>query len=252
MECNQRYISNIVTHFVGRGVEDKEKNYETFKTILKEGFISHYPHKRGYSGNLHVNTDASYDLRNMFNAEVTCFADIPMNDLKIHMNKYSEFGIGFKKEFLIENGANPVFYVNEKSMIPINYNFDNDGKLVITKIDRKTYFETNIKSLFTHLQKLDDFYNNAPEVIGRSRESIDLQKVTHFLDFYIFSFIKSWELKDDENDDENYYYEREWRIVGNIEFNLCDVERIIIPKDYSKRFREDFSSYFGEIIFSNI
>ncbi len=40
-----------------------------------------------------------------------CFCDIPIADLAIHIQHYSSFALAFRKEFLIQRGASPVFYV---------------------------------------------------------------------------------------------------------------------------------------------
>jgi hypothetical protein len=54
-----------------------------------------------------------------------------------------------------------------------------------------------------------------------------------------------------EDDPENFYMEREWRSLRNIHFEIDDIHRIILPRSFSKRFRNDVPEYFGEITFSD-
>ena len=37
--------------------------------------------------------------------------------------------------------------------------------------------------------------------------------------------------------------EREWRIVGNLNFSIDDVKRILIPESFVKEIRKDFHDY---------
>src|SRR5689334_24442201 len=54
---------------------------------------------------------------------MVCFCDIPVEDLPLHMKKYSQFGLAFSKGFLIGKGATPVFYVSETSLVRENWKF---------------------------------------------------------------------------------------------------------------------------------
>jgi hypothetical protein len=58
--------------------------------------------------------------------QVVCFCDIPVIDLAIHVRKYSKFGLAFKKAFLIERGACPVFYVANESPVSTKQVFSPD------------------------------------------------------------------------------------------------------------------------------
>ena len=51
------------------------------------------------------------------------------------------------------------------------------------------------------------------------------------------------------DDDANYYMEREWRVGGNISFQLGDVARVFFPSSYAVRFRADLPTYIGQITF---
>jgi hypothetical protein len=43
--------------------------------------------------------------------------------------------------------------------------------------------------------------------------------------------------------------EREWRVVGNVQFTLDDVEAVFLPRKFSPRFRSDLPGYAGQVLF---
>ena len=45
--------------------------------------------------------------------------------------------------------------------------------------------------------------------------------------------------------------EREWRMLGNLPFELDDVYRIILPRSYAGHLREDISESIGQLSFAN-
>jgi len=45
--------------------------------------------------------------------------------------------------------------------------------------------------------------------------------------------------------------EREWRTSKSVEFELNDIQRIIIPSAYSRKLRLAFPDYDGEILFAD-
>jgi hypothetical protein len=45
--------------------------------------------------------------------------------------------------------------------------------------------------------------------------------------------------------------EREWRTSKDVEFDLSDIQRIIIPTRFSRRLRQAFPEYDGEIFFAD-
>lgn len=52
---------------------------------------------------------------NKIGIPMVCFCDIFLNRLRPHMKNYGRYGIGLKKDHLINSGLNPVFYINPNS-----------------------------------------------------------------------------------------------------------------------------------------
>jgi hypothetical protein len=220
--------------------------------------------------------------------QVVCFCDIPDTDLAIHVRKYSRFGLAFKKDFLIERGACPVFYVANESPVSTNRVFSPDDFLARIKaasakgyVDRALYFDTSIRAILDLLAALDglcceegeryfkgfpasEFKQRFAQLMGLSAEQVSaveaalkgnsqslstVRMCTDFLLNYVFTFMKCFDAKRSFDDDANYYMEREWRIGSNVQFALADVARVFFPASYATRFRADVASYVGQVTF---
>jgi len=210
--ATQSYVSKELMHFVGRG-QKEEDQYGLLVKILKEGLLKSRikPGIRAVWGGRNISDESMY-IHSM-----VCFCDIPIGDLSIHMDKYSKFGLSFLKTFLVKKGANPVFYIANNSMI---------------------YTKSRLELFDEMVKRYHDY-------------TIPLRHAENpwipFFDDYILRYIKCYDESLNEDDDNNYYMEREWRILDKVEFNLDDVYRIILPESYSGRFREEFPEYSGKI-----
>ena len=232
----QRYVSPELTHFVGKGLSEDDQYSLLVNDILKAGWLMHPPidwrspndvlkSQQLVSGSPpREETEAVY-------AQVVCFCDIPVTDLDIHMNKYSRFGLSFLKPFLIGKGANPVFYVaNNSPALPFGLPGFGDGPY-----PRRRVFEGNI-------QLFEDFHRKSGEF------PVPLY---FFLNMTVFSFIKFFDDSTSDEDEANVYMEREWRILGDVNFALADVHRVFMPERYAERFRADLPNYIGQLTFSD-
>ena len=76
-------------------------------------------------------------------------------------------------------------------------------------------------------------------------------RITHFLDLGILSNVKFFDHRLHEAHDDNFYMEREWRASKSVEFDLDDVQRIIVPSKYGRPLRDAFPEYDGELFFGD-
>ena len=147
MTQSQRYVSNELTHFVGRKEPTEADQYNLLIKILRNGWLTHAPHDDPLAPT-RINLDLSKSIGDdeAVGYRVVCFCDIPEPDLAIHVKKYSKFGLAFKKPFLIDKGASPVFYVvKEGPVVPYTEMFNLAG--FVEKM-------SSLKPLALHLESI--------------------------------------------------------------------------------------------------
>jgi len=181
-----------------------------------------------------------------------CFCDIPQDQLEIHMKKYGRFGIAFPKQFLLNHGATPVYYVARNARNhaigvggPRNVaeRFDQlRSEIQSTRIDLEKYV-TRIDGAPAFLSKLPS--RGTPEghrVLGR------FAALAGEFEELIFARTKFFTVGLSDDAHENYYMEREWRLPDGLSFRLENIARIILPRDYCQRFHGDVPDYNGEVL----
>lgn len=299
----QQYISKELTHFIGRG-KRKESQYKLLIRILREGWIAYSKHNTEVRVGLVVNPNAKISQNEMYLPQMVCFCDIPVEDLTLHIKKYSSFGISFNKDFIVQQGGVPVHYIPTQSHVKALLNITPEQSVEFVKpgggehlykdINKGEYFDEVVKRYhklmqvlhkliheaahsratrevdtseysifdlpkdadgypildfaFSALERIKPHVNNTP---GRDAIWYDqqLSQLENFFNFHIFSFLKFFNHNLSEHDRKNYYFEREWRVVGRIQFNMEDVRRVLIPEKYSRRFRNDCPNYCGQVTF---
>jgi len=250
----QRYVSRELTHFVAKDLKHAEdQQYEILVKILKDGIlrprISQIGEQRIDFADLEELSD---NPNEMINPCVVCFCDIPVADMHIHMMKYGKFGLSFLKSFLVKKGANPLLYVAQNAPTkPISRAYvSRFGRTrlsdYLAALDIYRAYTGEIMQYRSVLRDLNGF-----DLKSFDRTAIDIGKLETFLAFEFWSFIKFFDTAKQDTDTENYYMEREWRILGKLNFSIEEIHRIILPKLYAQRLRQDVREYCGQLTFSD-
>ena len=164
----QRYVSSELSHFVGKE-KPEEDQYQLLLHILNTGWLLHKPFDPTQPRTARLDFSRPISTDKIIDYEVVCFCDIPSSDLAIHVRKYSKFGLAFEKEFLIDKGACPVFYVANDSPVPIAPDqlfapgdfLDRINKARSKGIvHRGLYFDTSVRAILDLLVALDTFCVN--------------------------------------------------------------------------------------------
>lgn len=245
----QRYISQELSHFVGKG-RAAEEQYALLLEILRTGWLTHPPHDPSISGNLEGDWTADFSTNEMFLPQMVCFCDIPVEDLALHAAKYSPFGLSFLRDYVVDKGASPIFYVPRHSKVKVPR-----SNLSLTGNDIKRLIEESGAEGFTRLVDKDNHVNHLMDYyaqlvnLAMNDESRMIMELIRFLEFHVFAYMKFYNHDLADDDPENYYFEREWRVVGNVRFDLEAVHRVFMTREYAERFRENLPEYTRQLTF---
>lgn len=96
--------SNAILHFTN------SKN--ALKGILENNFKIHYCKE-----DISFSDDKNFQIA----VPMVCFCDIPFSQIKTHMEKYGNYGIGLTKEWAKRKKLNPVLYLAKDSLFANSY-----------------------------------------------------------------------------------------------------------------------------------
>ncbi len=232
----QQYVSSELTHFVG-SKRPPAGQYERLKEVLVNRHLTKYPHLSHNYATMASTDQGKMSDDTMFSPKVICFCDIPVADLEIHMSKYSRFGLSFSKEYLIRLGASPVFYVANEAA----YAGPGFGGKIVTKAE---VFDKLGADSFSLWHRIREHFDALPETPENEKLRSDLSTYEFILSTQVFAFVKSFNVGGMADDDpDNYYMEREWRIPNNFDFDPSEVVRVVVPESFAGRFRTDLPEY---------
>ena len=127
-------------------------------------------------------------------------------------------------------GANPVFYLAEGSVV-VGESFEHET--------RGSAFK---EALERYMELMRSFTGERDHEKARTMQFI----LTHFV-----GFMKPFATGLEVHDEQNFYMEREWRLFGDLPFQLANIDRILLPASYGARFRADFPDFAGEVTFTD-
>ena len=239
MASKKNYVSDELTHFVGRSIKSQEERYALLLKILREGRLIC---KEGTG--LVIDPFTKFTTNKMIRPDGVCFCDIPLRGLGIHMRKYSQFGLAFPKSFLLELGANPVFYIANNSKLRL-WTIAGKKAVFFTE-DRAAFFDRQFSEFYDCMREVKFFLQVRrknplqPDPLATRLERLEL-----FLSSF-FGYCKCFDASRAEDHEENFYMEREWRLRSKLAFKIGDVCRVILPRSFVQRFRRDFPGFTGK------
>lgn len=235
--CNNEYVSRTLYHFIGRGAVVEDEQYKILLKILTSKQLLFDP-----DGTLPKAVKTFDEGSFKFQGEISkipavCFCDIPLSSISIHIEKYSKFGIGFRKQVLCDKGVRPVWYIpkNSYSTIATSEKIEKRFPEELLKILNA------ISLIIRKLVDRDADISQSPNKLTDDNELQQSLQSLHpgyfFILAEIFWYFKFYDSSLPDEHLENYYFEREWRKVnGNLPFTLDDIDYIILP---SKKYKDD-------------
>ena len=258
MDPRQSYVSETFTHFVGRGLQESDQ-YAVLTKVLKSGWLTHDPHLDQPSLGTTAHPEKEFSGNRMLNPQMICFCDIPESALAIHTGKYSRFGVAFQREFLVRNGANPVFYIGaastvlklrpehkksslEKESVP-------DEAAATERMNRPadlSRYDSHPRAEILN-ERMREFWSlwTRREELARtaSPELKELLEREHRLSMFfiqhLLGFVVVFDDSLPDDDPNNFYMEREWRKLGNLQFKPGDVTHVYVSPKYVDRISAD-------------
>jgi hypothetical protein len=179
----------------------------------------HPPFDPHWSGTLDVNPHGRLSGHSMFSTNVICFCDIPAD---------------FDQPGRLERAHLETISGHRAAAA-----FDN--------VTRAAHFDEMVPRCWQYFEKAMHEIQRAVAEERPVPEGLDAPRLQRFLAFYVLSFLKFFDSKLSDDDPDNFYMERERRIMGNLEFTLADVCRILVPRELEERLRGVVRDYQGEI-----
>jgi hypothetical protein len=150
-------------------------------------------------------------------------------------------GLAFSKRFLSDRGARPVIYV------------PGDGRTVAGSSEQPLaglefagkHGADALGNLAPTGRHFDELIPRLCRAIEAADASPGVGPLASFLNRDILSFYKFFDVAQADGHPDNYYFEREWRALGNVHFATQDVVRVFMPPSYLERFRNECEAFAG-------
>ena len=198
---NKRDYSPFLVHLTKDGIDELSDPCVSAKdvldTILSENTLKAYNHFCLFSPNL--KEKQSLALQKEFKA--VCFTETPIGQIDVLLKEVIErnfkpkpYGLVFKKEYIREQGGNPVFYTKKEVALP--------------------------------LWQL--YWPLCSEDVEQSSENI----------YRLLALVSVCEKGND------FHWEREWRVVGDLTFDFADIYCGLCPEEDIQFFENKYHLIF--------
>lgn len=255
-------VSKILWHFTGgpvwneksnkQGIKPKpaKKSYEALRAIISSKILKTgkyhevvktiIPEKREFNikkGSFDIKKNVRATIKS---SPVCCVAEIPIQHLNYHSERYGKMAIGFHRDSVIKAGFNPVMYTLEESFLSKKIH---DAYSLINNFD-SSWADAEIDEIETEMENLLDecMIDEAIDVTGAKDAISEMESELNETELYykeILAYIKTFK----KSEFDSIYCEREWRSTEDYKFDLTDIAMIVLPKKVGKNnFYSPFTS----------
>lgn len=173
-----------------------------------------------------------------------------------HARKYGPFGLSFRKSFLVGKGASPVFYVAKQSATDWRNPLANDPTnfaavqaLAKASRNRGGWWNFTRAELYDEADQALFTTERTRQAAESEAEGLGIVTIHQFLAHELFPFLKFFDADLAEDDPNNFYVEREWRVIGPVRFELVQVERILLPRAFAAELKKQMPEFHGQLTF---
>ena len=169
-----------------------------------------------------------FSERKVHRAAAVSFCDIPVQDLSIHMKKYSRFGLAFHKFFLLTKEGNAGFLYGERLDIAYQPQVDWAARDLSAGQYSRAFFLNSFISKFC-AKRLELFcllvrqYQESTPAEEKLNPCItnlltDIEVLMRGVDREFLSYCVPFGASSIADDEKTFYMEREWRALSDIRF----------------------------------
>jgi hypothetical protein len=139
-----------------------------------------------------------------------CFTDIPIGSLTTHGQRYGKYGVGFRRETVIDWGGLPAWYLpnywSDKTLKCV-------GPVLVNSLHAGIDAVRNLQAFAREFvaKKIPLTVVNTEGPTLQADQLINEMETVHRTIFAVLSFVK--EMSPQTSEDHNYLFEQEWRIV---------------------------------------
>lgn len=231
-------ISDNLIHFLARSDKDSpNRQFNIFKLIIENGLRTSQIQIKFAEGASVLN-------------QIICFTDIPLRECNEHTSIYGKFGIGFKKSYVKNAGGNPARYF-------LDYMPGQTGTASIYESRGGLYL--GLCEQYKFMNMLNEHLKTNPDFAlfdGEGNIVITNEQLKAQIDSWVFNFSFEKEMgdlgpaRDETNEIDLYYKEREWRLVPSklaetsgaailssdnqffyYKFHRKDVNMVVVPNE---------------------
>ncbi|MCK8492896.1 abortive infection system antitoxin AbiGi family protein [Spirosoma sp. RP8] len=152
------------------------------------------------------------DNKHGLNVPMVCFNDIPISQLRNHIDLYGRYGIGLEKDWGIQAGVSPVFYLNKESEFVNDYLHIAGGLHNISTVLNSHAQNNQLRSVIYGLTQLQGEHSSL-DLHQIDGDLFDLVIAFSALNKYYKPYKGTYRRGDKVFYDYCYYDEREWRYI---------------------------------------